>query len=147
MLIQSQMPEGFVFERLCNGQVKHPFIIAGKDTGPFVRALVEAHPGKVLLAYTAMLNFDELAAMWSRATGQPARHRQVSMAEVKERFPEAGEETDSTSYSAEFGYAGGDPSVVGPEELGFRDRPEDVEEWMREQDWSLVIRAGADKKL
>ena len=69
------------------------------------------------------------------------------MAEVKKRFPEAGEETDSTSYSAEFGYAGGDPSVIGPEELGFKDRPEDIEEWMREQDWSSVIGSTANQRM
>ena len=79
-----------------------------KDTGPFVEALVQSSPGKALLAYTAMPSFNEVAKLWSQATGRPAKHRQVTMEEVKKRFPTEGEETNSTMYAAEFGYAGGD---------------------------------------
>ena len=112
-----------------------------------MRALVESPPGQILLAYTAMLSFNEIAEMWSRVTGQPAKHKQVAMEEVKKQFPAAGEETNSTPYAAEYGYAGGEPGVIEPEVLGFKSRPDDIEAWMREQDWSSIIALKDSGKL
>ena len=126
---------------MCGGDVKHPFIITRKDTGPLVKALVESPPGKTLLAYTAMLSFNEIAVLWSRATGQPAKYRHVTMEEVKKQFPMEGEESNSVNYSAEYGYAGSDPSVIEPKDLGFESRPQDIEAWMHDQDWSSVLNA------
>jgi nucleoside-diphosphate-sugar epimerase len=126
----TQHHNGFTFDRLCDGNVKLPFIDTRKDTGPFVKALVESPPGKTLLAFTAMLSFNEIAKLWSLATGKPAKHRQVTMEEVKKQFPTEGEETNSVMYAAEFGYAGGKPDVIEPKDLGFESRPGDIEAWM-----------------
>ena len=57
------------FERLCDGNVKLPYIDTRRDTGPFVRALIGSSPGRTLLAYTAMLSLNDIAELWSRATG------------------------------------------------------------------------------
>jgi hypothetical protein len=135
----TQYHDGFTFDRLCDGNVKLPFIDTRKDTGLFVRALVESPPGKTLLAYTALLSFKEVAKLWSQATGQPAKHRQVTMEEVKKQFPTEGEETNSVMYAAEFGYAGGDPSVIQPKDLSFQSRPGDIEAWIIPQDLSQII--------
>jgi hypothetical protein len=60
-------------------------------------------PGKTQIAYTAILSFNELTELCSQATGQPAKHRQVMMEEVKKRFPIEGEEMNSTMHATEFG--------------------------------------------
>lgn len=124
-----------------------PYIDTRKDTGPFVKALVEYRPGKTLLAYTAMLSFNEMATLWSQATGQPAMHRQVTMEEVNQRFPTEGEETNSVMYAAEFGYAGGESGVNEPKDLGFESRPGDIEAWMCQQDWSQIINPDSGVKI
>ncbi len=127
--------------------MKLPFIVTRKDTGPLVNSLLDSPPGKTLLAYTAMLSFNEIAEMWSCATGLPAKHRLVTMEEVKKQFPNEGEETNSVMYAAEYGYAGGEPGVIEPDVLGFQARPGDIEAWMREQDWSLTISPRDSGKL
>jgi hypothetical protein len=73
------------------------------------------------------------------ASHRTAKHRQVTMEEVKKRFPTEGEETNSTMYAVEFGYAEGDPSVIEPKDLGFESRPSDIEAWMDQQDWSHIV--------
>ena len=145
--LTSQHPDGFTFDRLCGGDTKLPFIDTRKDTGPFVKALVETGPRKRLLAYTAMLNFNEIARLWSEATGQPAKHRRVTMEEVKKKFPTEGEETNSVMYAAEFGYAGGEIGVLEPMDLGFESRPGDIKAWMSQQDWSQIINPTDIRKL
>jgi hypothetical protein len=104
-------------------------------------------PGKTLLAYTAILSFNELAELWSQATGQPAKHRQVTMEEVKKRFPIEGEEMNSTMYATEFGYTGGDPGVIEPKDLGFESRPSDIEAWVSQQDWPNIVNPKDSRKL
>ena len=46
----TQHSDTFTFDCLCDENIKLPFIDARKDTGPFVKALVESSPGKTLLA-------------------------------------------------------------------------------------------------
>jgi hypothetical protein len=94
-----------------------------------------------------MLSFNELAELWSQATGQPAKHRQVTMEEVKKRFPTEGEETNSTMYATELGYVGGDPGVIEPKDFGFESRLSDIEAWMSQQDWSNIVSLKDSRKL
>jgi hypothetical protein len=129
----------FLVQRLCDGDVKHPFIITREHTGRLAKGLIETTPGKTLLGYTAMVSWREMTEMWSRATGQPATFREVSLEDFKKQYPVEGEELLSATYSAEFGYAGGDPSVIKPMELGFKDDPEAIEAWMGKQDWSAIL--------
>jgi NAD(P)-dependent dehydrogenase (short-subunit alcohol dehydrogenase family) len=135
----------FLVQRLCDGDAKHPFIITREDTGPLVKALVEAEPGKTLLGYTAMVSWREMTEMWARATGETAAFREVSLEDFKKQFPVEGEELLSATYSAEFGYAGRDPEVLEPTGLGFKDDPHAIEMWMRKQDWSSVLDSQAQK--
>ncbi|KIX00671.1 uncharacterized protein Z518_09736 [Rhinocladiella mackenziei CBS 650.93] len=129
----------FLIERLCPPEAKHPFIVTGQDTGPFVKALVDLDPGKTLLAYTASLSWAEMAQIWGKALNQQIECRQVTLNEFKNKFPVDGEELLSATYSAEFGFAGRDPAVIEPRDLGFKDRPEEIHEWMKQQDWSAIL--------
>jgi hypothetical protein len=124
---------------LCNGDAKHPFIITRKDTGPLVKGLTAIAAGKILLGYTAMLSWRDMIEVWAKATGQTAVFREVGLEDFKKQFPVEGEELLSATYSAEFGYAGRDPVVLTPQELGFKDDPHAIEEWMGKQDWSSVL--------
>lgn len=62
----------------------------------------------------------------------------MTIEEVKKQFPTEGEETNSTMYAAEFGYAGGEPGVIEPKDLSFESRPDDSEAWISQQDWSQI---------
>jgi len=42
--------------------VKHPYI-TNQDIGPFTKALVDAKPGNMLVAYTALLSWAEMAQL------------------------------------------------------------------------------------
>lgn len=129
----------FLVQRLCDGDAKHPFIITRDHTGPLAKALVETDPGKMLLGYNAMVSWKEMTEIWARATGQDALYREVSLEDFKKQFPVEGEELLSATYSAEFGYAGHDPTVITPQALGFKDDPKIIETWMKKQDWSAVL--------
>jgi NAD(P)-dependent dehydrogenase (short-subunit alcohol dehydrogenase family) len=129
----------FLVQRLCDGDAKHPFIITREHTGPLAKALIEAAPGKTLLGYTAMVSWREMTEMWARATGQTAVFREIGLEEFKKQFPVEGEELLSATYSAEFGYAGRDPTVIDPPAMGFKNGPEVIEAWMGKQDWSSVL--------
>jgi hypothetical protein len=88
-----------------------------------------------------------IAESWSQATGRPAKHRQVTMEEVKKRFPTEGEETNRTMYAAEFGYAGGDLGVIEAKDLNSESRPSDIEAWMSQLDWSSIVNLKDSRKL
>lgn len=104
-----------------------------------MKALIETDPGKTLLAYTAMLSWAEMAQLWAKAMGQTVDFRELSLENLKQQFPIEGEELLSAKYSTEYGYNGGDPEVIDAATLGFRDRPDEIEAWIREQDWSVVL--------
>ena len=69
------------------------------------------------------------------------------MEESQEEIPYQGEETNSTMYAAEFGYAGGDPNLIEPKHLGFESRPGDIEAWMSQQDWSHIVNPKDSREL
>ncbi len=108
---------------------------------------MDAGPGKTLLAYTANLSWAEMGQIWGKALGQKIECRQVSLEEFKKKFPVDGEELLSATYSAEFGFAGRDPTVLEPRDLGFKERPEEIEDWIQRQDWNVVLNAEPDPDL
>ena len=71
-----------------------------------------------------------MARMWGEMVQSKVRYRKVSLEEFKKQFPIEGEVLLSATYLAEFGYAGHDSTVLEHTVLGFRERPEDIKEWM-----------------
>ena len=94
-----------------------------------------------------MLSWGEMAQLWGKALGQTVRFREVTVEHFKKRFPVDGEELLSANYSAEFGFAGRDPAVLEPKDLGFSERPQDVKDWFGQQDWSTVLDVSTDMTL
>lgn len=81
-----------------------------------------------------------MADMWTRATGKKATYRQCTLKELKDEFPDEGEEgTMSDMYSNDFGYHGGDPDCLMPADVGINDRPDVIERWLAQSDWDAVM--------
>lgn len=91
-----------------------------------------------------MLSWGDLAQLWAKAMNTQVKFREVGVDEFKKRFPVDGEELLSATCCAEFGFTGRDSEVLEPKDLGFEDRPDDVEKWLAEQDWSAVFEAEAE---
>lgn len=155
--------EVFVVSRPTSAAFRMPFVVARRDTGEFVRALVERlPPGRDLLGVSEWMTFPEWAEAWGRVIGVKVAYRQVSMDEMFKGVPPvvAQEIGDSFDYLEEFGFAGGDPDVLDPEQvspalfvsvlgdladicfqLDFNIPRTSMEEYIRSEDWSSVLKA------
>lgn len=110
----------FVVSRPTSASFRMPFVVAQRDTGEFVRALVDRlPPGKDLLGVSEWMTFPEWAEAWGRVMGVKVAYRQVSKDEMFEGVPPvvAQEIGDSFDYLEEFGFAGGDPDVLDPDHV------------------------------
>ncbi|KAH6685469.1 hypothetical protein F5X68DRAFT_262701 [Plectosphaerella plurivora] len=119
-----------------NGPVAH--IDARYDTGVFTLALVKAPAGQNLLGTRGLLSWSEFAALWGKVHGVEARFERIDRQIVENAIPGGiGEElADMFEYIGEFGYDGGDPTVVLPKDLGVPVSVESVEDYIRKEDWS-----------
>ncbi|KAK8087574.1 hypothetical protein PG997_002535 [Apiospora hydei] len=119
----------------------NPEVVATRDTGAFVEALVLDYPaGTDVLGASEIVTKSEYAALWGRTQGVKATVRDVSEEEYIKYLPEGFEATivDDLRFFAEFGYAGGNPRVKTPAELGIK--TSSLEEFVRGEDWSAVLR-------
>ena len=92
-----------------------PMIDTRRDTGPFVRALVQTSPGKNVLAYGSMISWKEYMALWAKILKLPGGYyKQVTMDQARKiALVDLGHEiAEGWAYQGEFGYDGGDPSVL-----------------------------------
>ncbi|KAI7282850.1 hypothetical protein KC345_g3272 [Hortaea werneckii] len=122
-----------------------PWVDVERDTGAFVKALIEAPPKTQLLGVSEWMTFDDWATLWSDVTG------------VKSKFEDAvPKEAPSTNggfdfkavllqtgdFLTEFGFTGGDPDVVGPEELernGTKIPRSKILDYMKRENWSHTL--------
>ena len=87
-----------------------------------------------------MLSFGELAEMLSLISRKNVTAHQCSLKEIETKFPNEGEEGSlSDVYAMEYGYHGGDPACLMPEDLGFTERPEAIESCLAALDWASVL--------
>ena len=98
-----------------------PFIAAEEDTGPITKALVdEPTGGKVVLGLREWIDFTHFLSIFSRVTGYKAELAGSDSTYVKDLIPVPElklEVSDNLKYWDEFGYAGGDPSVIHPKDV------------------------------
>ena len=119
----------------------NPEVVATRDTGAFVEALVLHHPaGTDVLGASEIITKPDYAALWGRTLGVEATVRDVSEEEYVNYLPEWFETTvvDDVRFFAEYGYAGGNPKVKTPAELGIKTTS--LEEFFRDEDWSAVLK-------
>ncbi|KAF1992402.1 putative hscarg dehydrogenase, partial [Aulographum hederae CBS 113979] len=98
-----------------------PLVETKKDTGAFVKALIEDLPiGTSLLGVSEMMSWKQFMEIWGRVLGVKARMEKISMEEWLEPLPEHLREEvgESYAFNAEFGWTGGDPGVKLPGEVG-----------------------------
>lgn len=106
----------YVFQTKIEANCKVPFVAPAEDTGPLVRALVNAEPGKNVLAFKELISFSEFVEIWGRTLGVRSRYVHVGAEDRWADMPDilAIDIEECTLYIAEFGYDGGDPSVIHP---------------------------------
>ncbi|OHX01196.1 NADB-Rossmann family domain-containing protein [Colletotrichum incanum] len=97
---------------------KLPFVAAEEDTGPIVKALVEGEPGKHVIGYRELISQQELVDIFARVTGLASKLVKVSHDDFFAKVPPNLRVPlhESLAFIEEFGYTGGDPSVVPPED-------------------------------
>ncbi|KAI9899692.1 hypothetical protein N3K66_006153 [Trichothecium roseum] len=133
---------GFVLTRTSDPSFEMPFVVAHKDTGAFVKALVVDLPaGKDLVGVSEYMTLPAWAELWGRVHGVDVEYRQVSSEELFEGVPEPlmREIRDGFDYIHEFGLTGGDPDVLEPSQLDFKIPVTSMEEYIRNEDWSAIL--------
>ena len=97
-----------------------PFVVPQADTGEFVKALVFDLPvGTEVLAASEFLTLPEWTDIWAKTLGVKAVYEHVSSEEFFEGVPDEVEKefTEVFTYTDEFGYTGGDPTVKTAEQV------------------------------
>ncbi|PVH72206.1 NAD(P)-binding protein [Cadophora sp. DSE1049] len=138
----TKQPDGtYVLTMPIDGDAKIPMVDARLDTGKFTKALIQVAPGKNLLGFGSMISFKEFAAIWGRVHGVKCSFQQIDRMSIEAAMPGGlGEETmDMFDFIAEFGYDGGDPSVVHPKDLGVEIPVCTCEEYIKTEDWSSIL--------
>lgn len=109
----------FLLLRPTKPETRYEFVDAAKDTGAFVKALLEVPAGKHLLGVGESLTMGEWIEIWGRVHGVKAGFKQISREEFFEGVPAPLERElgDAWGFAEEFGHYGGDPEVVRPEEV------------------------------
>ncbi|KAK8021908.1 hypothetical protein PG990_007046 [Apiospora arundinis] len=133
----------FEYVRLAvtGSHMANPEVVATRDTGAFVEALVLHHPpGTDVLGASEIITKPDYAALWARKQGVAATVRDVSEEEYVKYIPEGFEATilDDFRFFAEYGYTGGNPRVKTPAELGIKTTS--LEEFFEGEDWSAVLK-------
>lgn len=120
MAPQKQDDGGFLFERPLSPDSVVDFVVTQKDTGGFVKALIEMPPGKNLIGVSERMTWKEWTKIWGDVLGVKAGFRQVSEDTFWKGVPDAMRELQvAWEYVDEFGHAGGDPEVLRPDEVSF----------------------------
>jgi hypothetical protein len=96
-----------------------PHVDVVNDTGKFVRALLKAPGGTVLLGAGSEVTWREYAALWEKIVGKPARFKEITVDEFASLFPTGigRNAADVLSFTAEFGYDGSLPNVLRPKDV------------------------------
>jgi uncharacterized protein YbjT (DUF2867 family) len=139
-----RLPDGsfeYVRLRTDGPHYANPEVVATRDTGAFVEALVLHHPaGTDVLGASEVITKTDYAALWGRTLGVEAKVRDVDEEEYVKFLPEGFEATvvDDVRFFSEYGYAGGNARVKTPKELGIETTP--LEEFFKGEDWSAVLK-------
>lgn len=97
-----------------------PMIDTRRDTGYFVRALVQTLPGKNLLAYGSMISWKDYMTLWAEILKLSGGYYKQLTIDDFDKIAPGGlgrEVAEGWAYQGEFGYDGGDPSIVHPKDV------------------------------
>jgi NmrA-like family len=137
-----KQPDGsFIIKQPQDGKSLVPFVVTSKDTGEFVKALIQVPPGKNILGVSEQIGWEEWVKIWGATLKVQARYEKVSMEEYLNGLPEnlSREVGESVSFCSEFGWTGGDPEILNPREIAPNIQLTTVAEYIRSEDWSSVL--------
>ncbi|KAJ4256822.1 hypothetical protein NW762_008918 [Fusarium torreyae] len=137
-----RQPDGsYLVSRNTPSDFKMPFIVTERDTGTFVKALVDLPLNTHILGVSEEMTLPKWVETWGRVNGVKASYKEISREELFEGVPEAftNEIGDGFDYFHEFGLTGGDPAVLRPDQLGVKIPLTSMEEYIRSEDWSTII--------
>ncbi|KFZ03600.1 hypothetical protein V502_10813 [Pseudogymnoascus sp. VKM F-4520 (FW-2644)] len=108
----------YVLSMPIDGDAPVPMVEPRHDTGHFTKALVQVAPGQNLLGFGSMMSWNEWVVIWGRVHGVKCRFERLDRKIIENSIPGGiGEElADMFEYISDFGYDGGDPSVVYPKD-------------------------------
>ena len=116
-----------------------------RDTGSFVRALLAAPPGTVLLGEADPTTVGKYVEMWSQVTGRTARFSPITGGElealVDSTMPSFGKEmAENLQYYRDFTYTGSDPAVIRAAALDIDLKGlTTLRQFLSETDWSSLL--------
>lgn len=111
-----------------------------QDTGLFVQALVDAPAGSQMLGYSKRATHGDLWRAWARIyeVKLKIQDHAFDFGEMPDFLQQ--EFNEALAYTIKYGFAGGDPEVKSPEELGVDvSQLTDPEEWLQKQDFSSIL--------
>ncbi|EED17482.1 NAD dependent epimerase/dehydratase, putative [Talaromyces stipitatus ATCC 10500] len=122
-----------------SGDAPIPFGHVAKDFGPCVRAVANAEPGINLFAVGEELSWNRYLDTWCGSQGVlKGGYDEQSLDWWMEKLPGLGREFgENVLFSTEFGYAGNDPSVIRPSQLGVKMTT--FREYCAETDFSRIL--------
>lgn len=138
---QKQEDGSFVVQIPDVPEVNLPWITVDRDTGVYVKALLENSPGKNVLAYTQMTTFREFWTLWADVRNVKIEIKVVGLDDFFQALPEflRREFQDSLRYIVEFGYTGGDPDVCRTlQDLSPEAKTGSLKEYIESEDWSTL---------
>ena len=97
-----------------------PWIDVSRDTGAFVKALIDAPAGLQVVGASEYLSARQWLQLWSAHTGIKAAYELTTLEEFSGHDPtglmrEVGE---LLMYIEEFGFDGGDPNILTADQVG-----------------------------
>lgn len=99
--------------------IPFPWVDVERDTGNFVSALVRAPAPTHLLGVSEFLSYNQWVSLWSAHTGVKTQFHNVPVELFTADDPSGLKRTmaDVMKSIEEFGYTGGDPDVITPDEV------------------------------
>ncbi|TVY15394.1 NmrA-like family domain-containing protein 1 [Lachnellula arida] len=125
------------------GTQQRPQTNVPKDLGRIVHAALQVVPGKNILGASFSISWTEQFKSWCEMNGLKYGGLHEITLEQFEKFipiPGLGREIgEMMLFERDFGYDGGDPSVVLPGDLGVDCPLTSWEEYVKSEDWSEVL--------
>lgn len=134
--------DGSLFVPIPEGDERQlPWIVVSRDTGVFVKALLQQEPGRHVLGSSEMATFREFWKLWANIQGVKIEIAELPLGEYFKSLPEPArkEMQDSLSYIREFGYTGGDPEVGILADLTPEAKTTSLREYIATEDWSSIL--------
>lgn len=96
-----------------------PYIDVERDTGSFVKALIDAPAPTQILAFSEWATPSEWLALWSQVTGVATRIEQADTKEFEGNDPSGFMRSilETGQFVAKFGFTGKDEQILMPEDV------------------------------